>query len=533
MPAQTTAAGAPSHVEIAPRSLALVSATVMLGVIMAIIDATIVNVALDKIAGNLGASIDEVAWVATGYILSALIVMPLNGWLTAALGRKRFYAICVAIFTLASLLCGTATNIWQLVFYRIIQGFGGGALQPTAQAIMFESFPRDQRGKAMAIFGMAAMAGPAIGPLLGGYLVANYDWPLIFFINIPLGVIAFLMTLAYIEDPPYRVKPAGSFDYLGLGSMVLGLGSLQYVLERGQHDDWFNSPTIVILSITAVGGLITFIAREIMTRYPLVDLRIFKNRSFAAGNVISIVSGFGLFGLSLVLPLFMQTLLGWDAWQTGFALLPGAIATALSMVVVGRLSSRIDPRVLMGAGLIVFGIGSWVMGYLYQNAGYWDLFWPRAAQGFGIGLLFVPLTVVTMSSVPLDQTASASGLLTLVRQLGGSLGIAALTTYLQSDTASVYAGLSSGVNTGRAVVGQTLAQLQAFFEQHGYAAVQAHALALAQIAQTTQLQANAIAYENLFRISGVLFFMSLFALLLLANPKVRGGASAQQVIAPD
>lgn len=501
----------------------------MLGVIMAIIDSTIVNVALDKIAGNLGASIDEVAWVATGYILSALIVMPLNGWLTASLGRKRFYATCVAIFTIASFLCGTATNIWQLVFYRIIQGFGGGALQPTAQAIMFESFPREQRGKAMAIFGMAAMAGPAIGPLLGGYIVANYNWPLIFLINIPLGILAFIMTLAYIEDPAYLVKPEGSFDFLGLSSMVIGLGSLQYVLERGQHDDWFNSATIIILSITAVAGLVTFIVWELRTPYPLVDLSIFRNRAFAAGNVISIVSGFGLFGLSLVLPLFMQTLLGWDAWQTGVALLPGAIATAVSMLVVGRLMPIVDARLLMGAGLIVFGIGSWVMGDLSQTAGFWNIFWPRAAQGFGIGLLFVPLSVVTMSAVPLSKTASASGLLTLVRQLGGSLGIAALTTYLQTDTTTAYANLSSGVTAGRAIVGQSVTQLQAMFEAHGYAAAQAHLLALNAIGQLTQLNASAIAYENLFRISGLLFFVSLLALLLLANPKVRAGSQAMPV----
>src|SRR5579864_4520153 len=266
------ATGAPDRP--AKISLFLVSSTVMIGMVMAIIDASIVNVALDKMAGNLGASIDEIGWVATGYILSNVIVMPLNGYLTAVFGRKNFYAASIAIFTIASFLCGTATSVWLLVFYRVLQGLGGGALIPTAQAILFESFPPERRGQSMAYFGLAAMVGPALGPTLGGYIIQNYSWPLIFYINIPLGILGFFMTLAFIEDPGYIRKPEGAADWMGLAAMTVGIASLQYVLERGEHDDWFNSGLIVTLSVASVVGIALFIYRELHDRHPFVDLQV-------------------------------------------------------------------------------------------------------------------------------------------------------------------------------------------------------------------------------------------------------------------
>jgi len=311
-------------------ALILVTSTVMIGMIMAIIDASIVNVALNTMAGTLGASIDEIGWVATGYILSNVIIMPLNGYLTALLGRKRFYAGCIAIFTIASFLCGTANNVWLLVFYRIVQGLGGGALLPTAQAILFESFPPERRGQSMAYFGLAAMVGPAIGPTLGGYIVHNYRWPLIFYINIPLGILGFFMTLAFIEDPDYLRRVRERVDWIALAAMTVGIASLQYVLERGEHDDWFNSGLIVVLAVASVGGIALFIYRELRDPHPFVDLTVFRSRAFSVGNVVGIVTGFGLFGLMLVLPLFLQIVLNFDPWQTGLVLLPGAIATALS-----------------------------------------------------------------------------------------------------------------------------------------------------------------------------------------------------------
>ena len=317
----------------------LIASTVMLGMIMAIIDVTIVNVALPTIAGNLGASIDDAAWVATGYILASVITMPLNGWLTAYFGRKKFYAACIGIFTIASLLCGTATSIWQLVFYRVLQGFGGGALQPTAQAIMFETFPPSQRGSSMAIFGVGVMVGPALGPILGGYLIDNATWPMIFLINVPIGIVAFVMTLAFVPDPHYIEKPKAGVDWLGLGLMATGLASLQYVLERGEREDWWSSSTIDILAALSAVTLLWFVLKVVREKHPLVDLRVFAFRSFTVGNILMVVVGFGLFGTALIMPLFFQSMLGMTALDTGMVLLPGAIASAITMMIVPLVSS--------------------------------------------------------------------------------------------------------------------------------------------------------------------------------------------------
>jgi MFS transporter, DHA2 family, multidrug resistance protein len=480
--------------------VALITITVMLGLIMAIIDATIVNVALNDIAGNLGASIDEVSWVATGYILASVITMPLNGWLTAFLGRKNFYAGCLALFTIASFLCGTAHSIWQLVFYRVIQGFGGGALQPTAQAILFETYPPAKRGAAMAIFGLGAMVGPAVGPTLGGYIIDNYSWPLIFYINLPIGIVAFLMTLMFIPNPRFLEKPKGGIDWGGLGLLSAGLASLQYVLERGQHDDWYQSDTIWILTIVAVVSLTVFIYKALRDRHPLVDLNVFRFRTFTIGNIIGAISGFGLFGTSLVLPLFFQTVLGFTAFDTGMALLPGAIATAISMLIVGRMTGRVDPRILVGFGMLVFGASTWWMGYLNEHAGYWDVFWPRLAQGFGLGFLFVPLSTVTLGAVPKEELAGASGVSALLRQLGGSFGIAVLTTLLAREAAIAQNELASGVT-----------------QTHGYP--------LSVLSQLVGVAAQVISYDYLFRVSAIIFFVSA-PLVIFMRPSRRSGAMA-------
>src|SRR5215469_5732350 len=410
--------------------VALITITVMLGMIMAIIDSTIVNVAISTIGGNLGATVDEVAWVATGYILANVVVMPLNGWLTALLGRKMFYATSLALFTIASFLCGTAHSIWVLVFYRVVQGIGGGALQPTAQAILFETFPVERRGAAMAIFGMGAMVGPAIGPTLGGWIIDNATWPLIFYINVPIGIVAFLMTLAFIPNPKYIARPKGGIDWVGLGLLTAGLASLQFVLEQGERDDWFQSNTIVIMSVISVAALVIFIFKALNDKHPIVDLHVFKFRSFSIGSFLGIVMGFGLFGTALILPLFFQNMLGFTAFDTGMALMPGAISTAISMLIIGRLLNRIDGRWSIVFGTLLFAWSTWLLGGLTVQAGYWDVFWPRVVQGFALGFLFVPLTTISLGDVPVPKLAGATGVFTLLRQLGGSLGIAILTTLL-------------------------------------------------------------------------------------------------------
>lgn len=468
----------------------LIALTVMLGMIMAIIDATIVNVALDNIAGNLGASLDDVAWVATGYILASIITMPLNGWLTAYFGRKRYYAWCIAIFTVASVLCGTATSVWQLVAYRVLQGFGGGALQPTAQAILFETFPPNRRGSAMALFGIGVMAGPALGPIIGGYIVDNATWPLIFFINLPIGITALFMTLANVPESHHLQKPKTGLDVFGLVLLSSGLGALQYVLERGQHDDWFDSGLIIALTAVAAITLPWFLIRMLRARYPLVDLRAFRFRGFTVGNVLLCVVGFGLFGTSLIMPLFFQTIMGMTAYGTGLALLPGALSTAVAMPIVPRLMRIIDVRWLLTAGALLFAWSCWALGDLNEVAGYWDVFWPRLVQGAGLGLLFVPLTTVMLADVPRNELASATGVSMLVRQLGGSLGIAILTTLLARETAVAWSALAGGVQ-------------------------QAHGQSVMTLTGMVARSASVIAYDYLFRISAFVFVASVPLMWLL------------------
>jgi DHA2 family multidrug resistance protein len=480
------------HREHAP--VGLITVTVMLGLIMAIIDTTIVNVALNTIGGNLGATVDEVAWVATGYILASVVVMPLNGWLTAMLGRKMFYAISLALFTVASFLCGTAHSIWVLVLYRVVQGLGGGALQPTAQAILFETYPSEKRGAAMAIFGMGAMVGPAIGPTLGGYIVDNSSWPLIFYINIPIGIVAFLMTLAFIPNPKFLTKPKGGIDWTALGLLTAGLASLQYVLERGEREDWFQSTNIQILTVVSVVALTVFVVKSLHDKYPIVDLLVFKFRSFSVGSVLGTIMGFGLFGTALVLPLFFQSILNFTAFDTGMALLPGALSTAVSMMIVGRILNRIDSRWSIVCGMLVFAWSTWLLGGLTVQAGYWDVFWPRLIQGFGLGFLFVPLTTVSLGDVPIYELAGATGVFTLLRQLGGSFGIAILTTMLTHQTAVAWNVLASGVTAS-----------------HGYG--------LGTLTQLVAQQSSMIAYDYLFRVCAIVFVLATPLVFLISARK--------------
>ncbi len=469
------------HREQAP--VGLITVTVMLGMIMAIIDSTIVNVALNTIGGNLGATVDEVAWVATGYILASVVVMPLNGWLTALLGRKTFYAISLAVFTIASFLCGIASSIWVLVAYRVIQGIGGGALQPTAQAILFETYPPEKRGAAMAIFGLGAMVGPAVGPTLGGYIIDNANWPLIFYINIPIGIIAFLLTLAVIPNPKFLAKPKGGIDWTALGLLTAGLASLQYVLERGERDDWFQSSTIQLLTAVAVISLTVFIVKSLRDKYPIVDLYVFKFRSFSIGSILGVIMGFGLFGTALILPLFFQSILNFTAFDTGMALLPGAISTAVSMLIIGRIFNRVDARWSIVFGMLLFAWSTWLLGGLTVQAGYWDVFWPRLIQGFGLGFLFVPLTTVSLNDVPIHELAGATGIYTLLRQLGGSFGIAILTTLLVHQSAVAWNVLASGVTS-----------------THGYS--------VGTLTQLVAQQSSMIAYNYLFRLCAIVFVLT-------------------------
>jgi DHA2 family multidrug resistance protein len=484
----------------------------MLGLIMAIVDTSIVNVALTNMAGSLGASLDEIGWVATGYILASVIVMPLNGWLTARFGRRNFYAACILIFTVSSFLCGTATSVWQLVAYRVLQGIGGGALQPTAQAILFESYPSEKRSGAMAIFGLGAMVGPAIGPTLGGYIVDNNSWQLIFYINLPIGIAAFFMTLAFIKDQTYIKRSTNPVDWLGLGLLTAGIASLQYVLERGQTEDWFGSQTICVMTVISACAIVAFIIRELRDPQPLVDLSVFKSRSFSAGSIIGIVTGFGLYGSALMMPLYFQNVMGFSAMGTGLALLPGAIATAVSMPIAGRLGKWMDPRLSIALGLIIFAIGCWMVGGLNQHAAFEDTLWPRAIQGFALGFMFVPLTTATLGEISRAKMSGATGVYTLVRQLGGSLGIAILQLYETRRQDSAYAQLASGITMANQNVANML---------HGVANQSGM---LTNIFSMVMLNAETVAYNDVFRLCAIVFIISVPSVFLLRGDKPNDAA---------
>ena len=365
----------------------------------------------------------------------------------------------------------------------------------------------------MAFFGLAAMVGPALGPTLGGYIIQNYTWPLIFFINIPLGILGFFMTLAFIEDPSYIKKPERAADWIGITAMVVGISSLQYVLERGQHDDWFNSPLIVTLTVASVAGIAYFIYRQLHDEHPFVDLRVFRFPAFAYGNVVGIVTGFGLFGLTLVLPLFLQIVLGFDAWQTGLAVLPGALATAAGMPIAGMLVNRIDPRLSIAFGLIASGVAAWWLGSFSAQAGYWDIFWPRALQGFALGFIFVPLSTVMLAQVPKGELANATGLSTLIRQLGGSFGIAILTTLLVWKEKYVFSNLTASVTNAHYAVHN-------FLNQSSGGPLNP----TQQLDSMLQGDSALIAFNFLFRLSAIVFVASLPFVWLL--PKVQPAAES-------
>jgi len=502
-------------------SIVIILIIIMTGAIMSVINSSIVNVALATISGNLGASTTEIASISTIYILANVLIMPLNGYLTSLFGRKYYYAISLAIFTISSLLCSMAWNLDSLVIFRFMQGLGGGALMPTAQAIIFEIFPKEKHGRAMALFGVAVMVAPTVAPTLGGWLIDNYNWHFIFNINILPGIFATIMTLIFIKTPDYVSKPEGRFDFIGLSSLIIGLSSLQFILEKGQENDWFESNLILFMTLTSIIFIIFFIYWELNTKNPIVDLSVFKDRTFTFGNIVGIVNGFGLYGVNLIFPLFLSSILGFNAFQTGMIILPGAIATAVGMPISGFLADKIDPRISIFIGLLFYAGSTWSLGSLTTQSGYWDLFLPRIVQGFALAMLFVPLSKITMSQIPREKMANASGLYSLLRQLGGSVGIAILTTLLANYTKLEYAHLAEYVNTFNPQAVQKLQVLQGFMMSKGISSNLAYQQALMMLKGSVQKQGLMLAYNNLFKLTSVIFIVCIFLVIFLKNKKVK------------
>jgi DHA2 family multidrug resistance protein len=409
----------------------LITIAVMAGTFMEIIDTTVVNVALPHMAGSLSAGVDEATWVLTAYLVSNAVVLPITGWLSSLFGRKRFLMICLSLFTITSMLCGSAPNLGSLIVFRIFQGIGGGALQPISQAILLESFPVQERGMAMAVWGIGVIFAPIVGPLLGGWITDNLTWRWAFYINLPIGIFSLIMTALFIFDPAYiKEQKAGSIDYVGLGFLVVGLGALQVVLDKGEREDWFSSNFIVILTIASITALILLIYWELKTRHPVVDLRLFKERNYAAGVTIFFFFGFVLYGSIMLLPLYLQTIMGYDATLAGWALAFGGVGSLMVLPIVGRLTQVIDGRWLVGIGLFINAVAVYMMSNYNTQVDFFAAWFPRFIQGLGLGTTFVSLTTLTMSRISQEKMGNATGIFNLMRNLGGSFGIATATTLL-------------------------------------------------------------------------------------------------------
>jgi DHA2 family multidrug resistance protein len=408
----------------------IVALTVMLPTLIEIIDISIVNVALDHIRGSLSAGIDESTWSITSYLVSNAVIIPMTGWLSKVFGRKRYLIISIVIFTISSFLCGSAWNLQSLVFFRVLQGIGGGALQPISQSILLETFPPRQHGMAMAIFGIGIMFGPIVGPLLGGWITDNWSWHWIFYINVPIGILSILLVVLFITDPPYMKRVKMKIDYWGLALLVLGLGCLQIVLDKGQQENWFSSNFIVWLSIISSVSLVSFIFVELFSEHPIVNLRAFKNRTFSTGNIIMFLGFFNLFASIVLLPIYLQTLMGYTAYLAGLVLGPGGIATMIALPIAGSLVNKMNPKFLLAFGLIVNAYATYLMSNFNLHADFNTIIWPRIVLGIGMGFFFIPLTTMTMSGIKKEDMGNASAIYNLLRNLGGSFGVAFVTTML-------------------------------------------------------------------------------------------------------
>jgi DHA2 family multidrug resistance protein len=408
----------------------IVAITVMLPTLIEIVDTSVVNVSLDNIRGSLSAGIDEATWIITSYLVSNAIVIPITAWLSRLFGRKNYLIFSIALFTFSSFMCGSAWNLQSLVFFRVLQGAGGGALQPLSQAILLETFPPQQHGMAMAIFGVGIMFGPIIGPLMGGWITDNWSWHWIFFINVPIGFISILMVWLFILNPPYMERIKMKIDYWGLFLLAIGLGCLQVVLDKGQRDDWFSSHFIIFMSFISASALTLFILVEFYSEHPVINLRIFRNLSFTSGNLIMFFAFFNLFGSIVLLPIYLETLMGYTAFLAGLALGPGGIATMIAMPIAGNLVTKINPKAILAFGIAVAAYSVHMMSKFNLQADFNAIFWPRAVLGAGMGFLFIPLTTLTMSGIRKEEMGNATGMFNLLRNLGGSFGVAFVTTLL-------------------------------------------------------------------------------------------------------
>ena len=500
----------------------IVAISVMFGTFMEVLDTTVVNVSLPHIAGNLSATIDESTWILTSYLVANAIILPLTGWLASFFGRKRLLMASVTGFTIASFFCGLAPNLASLVFFRVVQGATGGALQPLSQAVLLEAFPPDQRGKAMGFWGLGIVVAPILGPVLGGWLTDSYSWRWVFYINLPIGLISLVMTYRYIVDPPYLRRESRRIDYWGIGLLALGIGALQILLDKGQEDDWFSSHFMVILAITAAAALVIFVIHELREEEPVVDLRVFKVRTYATGVFLMTLLGFVLYGSLVLLPLLLQTLLGYPSLQAGIAMAPRGMGSFIGMPIIGVLVGKIDPRKLVASGFLVGALTLFWLGQVNLQAGYWDFFWPQFVQGLSLALLFVPLTTITMDPIARERMGNATSLFNLMRNIGGSIGIAITGTLLARYQQTHINLLGTHVDALNPTAQAMLDRLRAAFVAGGADAVTATQRAYAALFGMVQRQASIVSFVEIFRLLGLVFLLMIPLVLLMKRPSGRG-----------
>ena len=517
----------------APVNKWLVTLSVSFGTLMGAIDASIVNVALVHIRGAVGATIAEITWISTGFVIATVLVMPLTAFLGRIFGQKRVYMASLALFLVGSMLCGTARSLTSLVIWRVIQGFGAGALQPTEQAILRQTFPPREQGMAMALFAMAVMLGPAFGPTLGGYIVDHASWPWIFYINLPVGLLGLFMVFKFVHEPE-DIRRANlavadqtrkNIDWMGIALMTIGLAALQYVLEEGDRDSWFDSRTITVVALIAVFGLAAFVIQELTTKMPVVNLRLFKDPVFASGTLIGAVMFAMLMANLFLLPIFMQELLGFTATQSGLNLMPRTLVMMVVTPIVGRLYNKVSPRLTIAFGVVAFVLGAFLMSHFTLDTSPAGIVVSLVWQGIGFGCLFVPLTTVALSKVPRDRITDATGLNSLLRQVGGSMGLAIFATLLGRYATQAKASVGSHISLYSAASMQRLLAVQQALVSRGMDPASARAAAPGAMAGVVARQAMVLSFEKIFLLAGFCFLAILPMLLFLKTDRSTDAAS--------
>ena len=499
----------------------IITLTAIICTLLEIIDTTIVNVALNDMRGNLGATLTEVAWVITAYAIGNVIIIPMTSWLSIQFGRRNYFAASIMIFTVCSFLCGNANGIWELVLFRFLQGLGGGALLATSQTIITEVYPPEKRSMAQAIYGLGVIVGPTLGPPLGGYIVENYSWPYIFYINIPIGVIATLLTLQFIRNPNYGTKSAGrDIDWLGIALLAASVGSLQYVLEKGQDDDWFSNIFIIIFTCTAFLGAFFFIWWELTFRNPIVNLRVLKNGNLRIGTGLTFLLGFGLYGSTFIIPVYTQSTLGWTAFQSGMLMVPAAITTAFLMPIVGKvLSKGVPQQFLVSMGMLFFAVFCfWGYFILTNSTPEQNFFWMLVTRGVGLPLLFIPITSLSLSTLKGAEIGQGVAFTGMMRQVGGSFGVALITTFMARQNMFHRSTLVSKLSIDDPVVLGRLHALQGGFIAKGMQPDLALKSAYKALDYVVSSQANVLSYMDVFYYLGLIFLICIpFVLFVKRN----------------